>query len=1088
MNRTLFKDIFREIKGSLSKFLSIFAIVALGAGFFAGIKATGPDMKVTADKYFNDYRLMDIRLVSTVGFNDEDVAKIKEVSGAEGVYPSYSLDVLVNSKKGEMVFKVFPLPMDKLKKPDESYINRTKLVEGRYPKEPGEAVAERGKMVDLDIEIGSKVKLTSGTDEDINENLKRDEYTIVGIVETPYYLTDERGTTDIGNGKVDSFIMIPDENFKMTAYTDIFLTFNNSREIFTFDDEYDELLEPKRKKLETLGKTRSKKRYNEIVKEIREELDKNKEELKTKEKEAKEELEAAAIKIKDGEKEILKAERNLNNEEIEFKEIVKDAESKITKGEKELEEEKKKYSKNYKDFMEAKTQADIEIPKIEEEIQKREKEIVKGEKNLQEIENQLEEIEKQEEKHGHLPDEVKEEKIKLEKKYIVLKEKLEIGKKELEKGKTELELKKSQLREVEIELANGKKILDSSNEKLQLEKSNLYDAKIEAERQFTKGRRKLEDSKKELEKKKIDYERAILDVEEKLAEGRKNIEEAEEKLKDINDPKWYVIKRNQTLDFIDYEMAADRIDAIAEVFPVFFFLIAALVSFTTMTRMVDEQRIYIGTLKALGYSSISIASKYIIYASLASISGGILGVLIGFKVFPIIIFNSYRIMYIMPSIVTEFNIYYAIISIGFGVLSTTFAAWFSVYKELMETPALLMRPKVQKPGKRILFEKIKPLWSRLNFTQKVTIRNLFRYKKRLFMTILGVGGCTALMVSGFGLKDSILETPAKQYDEIYQYDMIVDFNNGEDLNIEKLIEENDEISKYMLAKEKNIKISKNDEGKDAFLIVPEESQKLEEFIILRDRKTGAILPFNDSGVILTEKMSRLLDVTIGDKIYIEDEENGVYAKITGITENYVGHYIYMTPQLYKRLYGEEVVFQKLFAKNVNTSKSFEKRLSTKLLKYPEIASVDFLSGISNDYENMIGSLDYVVIVLIISAGLLAFVVLYNLTNVNISERFREIATIKVLGFYDNEVSAYVYNENNILTIIGTAIGLIMGVFLHRYIIYTGEIDYIMFGRSIKPLSFMYSVILTIIFALLVNFVMYFKLQKIEMVESLKSVE
>src|SRR5699024_9590503 len=379
-------------------------------------------------------------------------------------------------------------------------------------------------------------------------------------------------------------------------------------------------------------------------------------------------------------------------------------------------------------------------------------------------------------------------------------------------------------------------------------------------------------------------------------------------------------------------------------------------------------------------------------------------------------------------IVTEFNIYYAIISIIFGVFSTTFAAWSSVYKDLVETPALLMRPKAQKSGKRILLERIKPILYRLNFTQKVTVRNLIRYKKRLFMTILGVGGCTALMVAGFGLKDSILETPKKQYDEIYQYDMVVDLKDEGLKDARKLVEKNKGISEYLLIKEENIKLGVKEE-KDASLIVPKDFNRMENFIVLRDRVTGEKIPLRDDGIILTEKMSNLLGVNLGDELYIKDEGNEkVKVKITGITENYVAHYIYMTPKLYEKLYDEEVGFQKLLTKNVDTSDKFEEELSTELLKNSEVVSVDFITGISSSYEDMVGSLDYVVLVLIISAGALAFVVLYNLTNVNISERMREIATIKVLGFYDNEVSAYVYNENTVLTIIGIILGLIMGYF------------------------------------------------------------
>ncbi len=1080
MKKALFKDTFREIKGSLSKFFSIFAIVALGVAFFAGIKVTCADMKITADKYFDEHRLMDMEIVSTVGFNDEDVESIKNVSGAQGVFPTYSIDALVEGKDGDMVIKVLSLPMDKIEESSESYINRTKLVEGRYPEKSEECVAEKGKIFNSELSIGSKIKLSSGTKEDIGKSLKRKEYTIVGMVETPSYITDERGTTNIGNGKIDNFIMIPEDNFKIPVFTEVFLTFKDAREAFCYDDKYDEILEPKRKKIDTLGKDRSKKRYDEIVNEANKKLDENKKKLRYAEEKANKEFTVAAQEIADGEKEILKREKELNFRERNFKQMIQEAEIKIVNGEKELEEREKEYNKNIKSFIEAKKQAEIEILKREKQIEEFEQEVEENKVKL----NEIKEILKNND--GDLSDE---ERVSLIETYTKGQEKLKIGEKKSVEAKLVIEDKKKELSNTENKFIAGKKALDASKKQIAIERLRLENSKKKASDEFAMGYRKLEDSRQALVKGKLDYENAKKEAEENIEKAREKIAVGEKEVKSIDIPEWYVIKRNQTLDFIDYGMAADRIDAIAKVFPVFFFLIAALVSFTTMTRMVDEQRVYIGTLKALGYSKIAIASKYIIYAGLASVSGGILGALLGFKIFPTIIFNAYRIMYIMPPVVTEFNMFYAIVSIAFGVISTTFAAWFSCYKELTETPALLMRPKIQKPGKRILLEKVKLIWSKLNFIQKVTIRNLIRYKKRLFMTILGVGGCTALMVAGFGLKDSIMATPTKQFDEIYQYDMSMDFKDRGYTSIKKLVEKNQGISDYMLTKKEHIELGTKTKKENAFLIIPEDSKRMEEFIILRNRVSEENIPLTEDGVVLTEKMAQLLNVEVGDEIYIKDEGNKkINVKITGITENYVSHYVYMAPKLFQKFYGEKPKFQQLIAKTIDTSKDFENKLSTEFLKDPKVASVDFITGISSSYKDMIGSLNYVVLVLIISAGALAFVVLYNLTNVNISERLREIATIKVLGFYDDEVSAYVYNENTILTIIGIIIGLVMGVFLHKYIILTGEIDYIMFGRDIKPISFIYSTILTIMFAVSVNFVMYFRLQKIKMVESLKSVE
>ncbi|MBW4828253.1 MAG: FtsX-like permease family protein [Clostridiaceae bacterium] len=1083
MKNALFKDTFREIKKTKSKFFSIFAIVVLGVAFFAGIKATSPDMKITADEYFDKYRLMDMRLVSTVGFTDEDVDIIKELSGAEGVMPSYSIDALVNIEDKNLVLNVLPLPMDKINNPDESYINRTKLIKGRYPKNPGEAVTEKSKMADLALSIGSKIKLSSGTDTDISENLKNDEFTIVGIVETPYYISTERGTTNIGNGKIDSFIMIPEENFKIPAYTDMFLTFKEARKVFSYDDEYDNILEPIRKKLDNIGKERSQKRYDEIISEGKEKIEDSKKELEEAEEKSNKELKEAYEKIAKGEKEISNGEKELANKEKEFHQSIKEAETKIASGKRDLENGEREYKKNLENFNRLKIEAESRF--IEGE-----KKIKDGQKTLEENEAKLNEIKIILETNSNMPEE---QRIVLEEKYRKDRQKLEYKIKELESAKKQLEDKKRELFTAENELITARKKLDDSKEQIVSEEKKLQEAKKKAESEFVAGRKKLDDSRRGLEKGKIDYEKGKKEAEEKLADARKKIGEGEEELKNIKDPAWYVINRNQTLEFIDYGMAADRIDAIAQVFPVFFFLIAALVSLTTMTRMVDEQRTYIGTLKALGYGKFSISLKYILYAGFASISGSIVGVLIGFKVFPTIIFNAYRIMYTMSPIVTTFNWYYAFISIAFAVLTTTLAAWISCYRELKETPALLMRPKVQKSGKRIFLERIKCIWSRMNFSQKVTARNLIRYKKRLFMTVLGVGGCTALMLAGFGLKDSTVDIATKQFDEIYQYDMVLGLKKGvESRKLVKLVdtmEKDKDITDFMLIKEQNIDVAVKNEKKNAFLVVPEDIKKLEDFIILKSRITQEKVPLTNDGVILTEKLAKMLQIDIGDEISIIDEENNkINVKVKGIAENYVSHYVYMSPKLFEKVYGEKVRYKEFLTNTRDSSEEFENKLSKRLLKNSEVSSTTFITGTSNSFKDTIGSLNYVVLVLIISAGALAFVVLYNLTNVNVSERLREIATIKVLGFYDNEVSAYVYRENTILTIIGIVVGLVMGVFLHRFIIITGEIDYMMFARNIKPISYIYSTILTIIFAVLVSFAMHFKLKGIKMVESLKSVE
>lgn len=1081
MKRSLVKDTFREIKNSLGRFLAIFAIVALGTGFFAGVKATAPDMKITADAYFDDYRLMDFMLISTLGFNDKDIEEISKLDEIQGIAPSYSMDAIFKDEDNDKVIKLISLPMDKVKKQDEDYINRVKLVEGRFPEKPGECLAERGKLGLESIPLGSTIKLESGTEEDILENLENNELKVVGLVENPLYIAFDRGTSTIGNGKVHSYIMVPEEEFKLPVYTEVYLTIKGARDILTYNEEYDEILSPIKVDLENIGDLRKDARYDEIKEEANEKLEKGRKDLKEGEEKQKEELSKAESELNDAKEKIEKGERELKDKENKFYNTIKSAENRLKEEENKIKLGEEEYYANISSFNDKKVKANEEFKLAEIEIANGEKELAIKEKEIEKARLGLD----------YISDEVEKAKTLAmieagEKEIANAKKQISLSKAELNKGKQEL-------KQGELELENAKKAIDEGRIRLQKEKTKLESSKKTALKEFESGHRELEDARAEYKEGYEEYLKGKVESDEEIANAKKEIADGEEELRKLEKPKWYIIKRNQTKDFIEYEMAADRIDAVAKVFPVFFFLIAILVSLTTMTRMVDEERAYIGSLKAMGYKNIAIASKYIIYAAIASIGGSIVGLFIGFWALPTVIFNAYRIMYIMPPIIIEYNSNYAILSTLVAVLATTCSALIASYGELRETPANLLRPKAPKPGKRILLEKINAIWSKLSFSQKVTARNLFRYKRRLFMTIIGIAGCTALLVAGFGLKDSITAVARKQFDEIFKYEMVVDLKDGIGVgdntkSIDKLNEDS-RIDDYILIKEQMMDIGKGSLEESANIIVPEDRDNINNFIILRNRKTGEVLSIEDNGVILSEKMSELLDVGIGDEIYLRDEnDKKVNVKITGITENYANHYVYMSPNLYEELFKENIKYKRILAKTSNTESEFEDKLSRELLKNDDIGSMEFITGLSKDFNDTLDSLDKVIMVLIFSAGALAFVVLYNLTNINISERIREIATIKVLGFYDEEVSKYVYRENTILTIIGTIFGLISGIFLHKFIIITTEIEFIMFGREIRAISFVYSAILTMVFAALVNFVMHFKLKKIDMVESLKSVD
>ena len=1080
MGNSLMKDTFRQIIKSPGRYFAILLIVALGVGFFAGIKATAPDMKITADKYFDDYRLMDFWLISTMGFTEEDVEAIERLKDIEGVAPSYSIDVLAEFEGNENVVKIISLPMDKVNTNDLSYINRIKLVEGRLPQRPGEILAEHGNGINPIYPIGSKIKFSSGRDEDISEYIKREEYTVVGLVETPLYLSFERGTSSIGTGKVSSFMMLPEEEFNLDIYTDIYLTVREAREAMTYNEEYNKILDPITEKLEEVGEKRASLRYEDIMDKANEELMKAKEELARGEEELDKELTKAEEELEEARKKLEEGERELGRNERDFYSQIQRAERLLREEEEKLADAEREYKRNLELFNEEKVKALEEFERVETEI-------LNGER---EIENKEVELEKLKESLNLIADE--EEKAKTMEIIKYMEAEIAKGKEELLAARTKLEAGKEKLAQGEKELEAAKVAIEEGKKTLEAEREKLERNKREALSGFADARRELAQGREDYEKGYEDYLKAKEEGQKELEEARKKILQEEEKLKDLKKPVWYVLKRSETRDYIDYEMAADRIDAVASVFPVFFLAIAILVSLTSMTRMVDEERTYIGTLKSLGYGNMAIASKYLIYAASASLAGSIIGLLIGFKVLPTVIFNAYRIMYIMPDIITEFNTGYALMSTLIAVLSTTLAAWLACRHELAETAALLLRPKAPRPGKRILLEKVPFIWSRMKFTQKVTARNIFRYKKRMFMTILGISGCTALLVTGFGLKDSIVSIVTKQFDEIYKYQMAIELQEGIDKNtsheVLDFLQEDKRIKDFLLTRGVVVDIGKGDMEKSVNLLVAEDTEKVHDFIILRNRLTREKLSIEEHGVILSEKIAKLLDAQVGDEIYIVDDNERIGVKITGITEHYADHYMYMSSSLYENIFNEDVEYQRILAHTTDTEKKFEDNLSQDILKLDNISSVYFITGISDSYEDIIGSLNYVIIVIIISAGALAFVVLYNLTNINISERYREIATIKVLGFYDNKVANYIYRENIILTILGTILGLFLGVILHRFVIVTTEIEMIMFGREIRRISFLYSTALTLIFSLFVNLVMYYKLKNINMVESLKSLE
>lgn len=728
----------------------------------------------------------------------------------------------------------------------------------------------------------------------------------------------------------------------------------------------------------------------------------------------------------------------------------------------------------------------ISLEEKEQQLMQAENQIQAGQK---EIEKGFAELKKQEEKLPAAEEEIS----KNEKLLEESQKQLDAAEKTLSEGQSELDAQAEKLAAAWSQISESEKTLSEGQAEIAANEKKISDG----EKEIEENEKKLSDGKKEIkenEKKLEDARKEIEDGEKELADGKKEYEDAKKEIEELEEPEWLITDRNDLPEYSDYGDNADRIRNIGQVFPVIFFLVAALISLTTMTRMVEDQRTQIGTLKALGYSKFAIMSKYINYALLATVGGSICGVLIGEKVLPYIIISAYGIMYhnMASNLQIHYEFTYAVTASVAAVVCTLGATLFSCYRELSETPASLMRPPAPKEGKRVLLERITFFWKHLSFSWKSTLRNLFRYKKRLFMTIFGIAGSMALMLVGFGIQDSIMDIALRQYSKLQHYDgtIISDEDTGkkEREKLEKFLQEDERISRYTDVQFTKMETPAGKSNLSVYVYVPENLENFKEDVTLQNRRTKEQYELSDAGAAISEKTAKLAGLSVGDMITLIQDNKPYQVKVDLITENYMGHYIYMTPKVYEEAFHKKPDFENIIFTVKDEAKENMEQVGNEILEFPAALSISYTSSLADQLDRMLSTLGTVIVVLIVSAGMLAFVVLYNLNNINITERQRELATLKVLGFYDQEVSQYVFRENVLLTIIGVIAGAAFGILLHRYVITTVEVDAVMFGRNIKPLSFLYSALFTCGFSVFVNMVMHFKLKKIDMVESLKSVE
>lgn len=1051
------KNVFRQIKNTWNRFIAIFGIVALGVGFFAGLKATTPVMKMSADAYYDDCGFMDLRILSTMGLTQEDVDAIQNTEGIEELYASYSMDALVDFESGQRAIKVMSYS-------DSTSINRPTLVEGRLPENDSECVVD-SRMVDTQISIGCVIRISDENTEDVKQTFARQEYTVVGRVSSPLYYSIDRGSTTLADGSLDGFIYIDAENFTTDYYTEVYALVSGASSLMCYDDAYDDFIAETKSRVESLAPERQQARYDEIYHEAKQQIDEAQATLDEKRAQADAELAQAEEQLQSGQQQIDDGYAALEQSRLEWE-----------SGKRELEQ---KQQQAQEQFAQAQVQLQQSQAQYDQSVAQYQELVL----SAQQAQSAAEELKAQIDALAEAGD----------------MEAVEALTPQYEQAVVTAQTLQQTVTATEQSLAQAQQQLEQGKQELQQQQTAAQQqidaaaAQLEqGQQQIKSGQQELDQSQQELSQGWAEYEQQKADALEQLAQGQAEIDENAQKLQDIEMPEWYVLDRNANVGYAGFVGDSEKIDAVAAVFPVFFFLVAALVCLTTMTRMVEEQRTQIGVLKSLGYKKSSIAFKYLVYANSACISGSLFGLCVGYIVFPAVIMKTYRMLYTEIPLQLDFNIEYALISSIAAIVCISAATIWACVRELSEVPAELIRPKAPAKGKKVFLERIRPLWKRLSFTQKVTARNLIRYKKRFFMTVIGIGGCTALLLTGFGLSDSINGIVGKQFEDLQSTDLMLSIKSQasvDDASLNQFL--TTEMSESVYIRQTTVDAVCGNETFSVYLVVPEDADKMNDFMTFRHRVGGESVTFpNADGVLVTEKMASKLGLEKGDTFTLKSgDDAGVEVSVGDICENYVYNYVYMSADAYAACFGSEPEYNMVWGKYLSDlTPQQEEDLCQRALQLDQVEGVTSFSQTRDSVSDMLQGLNAVVVLIVICASALAFIVLYNLTNINITERIREIATIKVLGFRDKEVNAYVYRENVVLTVIGMVVGLVLGVFLHAFVIVTAEVDMVMFVRTISPWSYVFAALLTLLFAGFVSFVTYFSLKKVDMIESLKSVE
>ena len=1009
----IFKNSLRKIWKSKGRFLSLIFIVILGTSFFAGVRETASDMLKTLDHYYDETSLYDFKIVSTMGLTEKDLESLKEIDGISAVEGGYSFDTLL---EGNAV-KVLSL----------TDISKVTLREGRMPENNSECLGEEGVF-----SLGDTVTIED------DAYLKENTCQVVGTIQSSSYIYENKGITTVGDGKLDSFLYVPKDNFKLDYYTEIYLLVDGAKKVLSYSSEYDDMIAKTDQKLQELKPLRETARYEEILKEAMDKVASAENELNDVKTTNEAKLNEALTTLNSNKIRLDEASTSYNNNLARLNQTKETTETELNNGFQALNEAKN-------EFNQALASAGLSVDSLQPTLDTLNS-------NIADLEKQLEGLDQT----------------------SSLYETLNATLTELKENKANIET----LIATNQTLIEQETTLNTSSEAW----NQQYSRSVA---QLNSAKQALDQGYQELDQGYQEYNDNYNLYLEEIAKYEEEIAKAKEEINKIEKPVWYLLTRDDLTGYTAFYESATKVDSIATVFPLFFILIAALMAFNTMNRMIEEERSEIGAFVSLGFHKTTICCSYLLYVFLACIIGLAIGLSIGYTLIPRILYTVYAASFTIPTLMTYANPTACLIIVLTTFLLMSLVALLSLAKDFRLAPSTILRPEAPKNGKKILLEKVTFFWRHLSFSWKITLRNLFRYKKRIFMTVLGIAGCTALLLTGFGIRDSLKDLIAIQYEQIQHYDATFVLSNKEKQEDALLALKENGIEDYRKTNISSFTFKAGNKNLDFTLIAFLDSQDLDDFVTLRSLSQES-LSLSDKGVIITSKMAEMLHASVGENISIRNSDNELYiVRVAGICENYISNYLYMNEAYYQEIFQDDSYNSFLVNLKEDTN---QEELSNHLLKTDAFSTIQYTTDNMKMFYDIIAGMNNIVYLIIAFSCFLAITVLYNLTIININERTREIATLKVLGFRDREVSSYVYRETLILTTIGIVVGIFLGLGLNNFVLMIAETDEILFIKTIRPLSYLLTFLIILFFSVIVQIITYFILKKIDMISSLKSVE